>query len=86
MCEDLAGPLCRRGRGRAGDPLLAAALDARRTSAEVEQRVVELRRAASVAGPDWIGAELGVPARTVSRILARHQVPHLATLDPITGE
>ena len=37
-------------------------------------------------GPDWIGAELGVPARTVSRILGRHRVPRLAALDPITGE
>ena len=30
--------------------------------------------------------ELGVPARTVSRILRRHHVPHLAACDPITGE
>ena len=56
-----------------------------RTSAEVEQQIVELRRS-SRRGPDWIGAELGVPARTVSRVLARHQVPRLAALDPITGE
>ena len=56
-----------------------------RTSSEVEDRVVELRRRER-RGPDFIGTELGVPARTVSRILARHQVPHLAVLDPITGE
>lgn len=37
-------------------------------------------------GPDWIGAELGVPARTVSRILHRHRVPRLVALDPITGQ
>jgi transposase InsO family protein len=37
-------------------------------------------------GPDWLGAELGIPARTVSRVLARHQVPHLCALDPMTGE
>jgi transposase InsO family protein len=55
-----------------------------RTSAEVEARVVELRRRER-RGPDWLGAELGVPARTVSRILARHQLPPLAVLDPITG-
>jgi transposase InsO family protein len=55
-----------------------------RTSAEVEARVVELRHRQR-RGPDWIGAELGVPARTVSRILCRHQVPRLAALDPITG-
>ena len=56
-----------------------------RTPAEVEQRIVELRRRER-RGPDWIGAELGVPARTVSRVLARHGVPRLASLDPITGE
>jgi hypothetical protein len=56
-----------------------------RTSAEVEARVVELRRRER-RGSDWIGAELEVPARTVSRILVRHRVPRLAALDPITGE
>jgi len=56
-----------------------------RTSAEVESQVVELRRRER-RGPEWIGAELGVPARTVSRILRRHQMPRLAVLDPITGQ
>jgi len=56
-----------------------------RTSAEVEALVVELRRRER-RGPDWLGAELDVPARTVSRILARHRVPPLAVLDPMTGE
>ena len=56
-----------------------------RTPAQVEARIVELRRRER-RGPDWIGAELGVPARTVSRVLARHGVPRLASLDPITGE
>ena len=37
-------------------------------------------------GQDWLGPELGVPARTVSRILRRHQVPRLCTCDPMTGE
>jgi transposase InsO family protein len=57
----------------------------RRTRCEVEQRILELRRS-SRRGPDWLGAELGVPTRTVSRVLARHQAPRLAALDPITGE
>jgi transposase InsO family protein len=57
----------------------------RRTSPDVEARVLELRRS-SQRGPDWIGAELGVPARTVSRVLARHGLPRLAELDPITGQ
>ncbi len=37
-------------------------------------------------GPDWIGAELGVSPRTVSRVIARHRLPRLAHLDPMTGE
>ncbi len=37
-------------------------------------------------GPGWLGPELGVPARTVSRILRRHQMPPLALLDPLTGQ
>jgi transposase InsO family protein len=56
-----------------------------RTSPEAEALVlaarVEHRR-----GQDWLGPELGVPARTVSRILRRHGVPRLATCDPMTGE
>jgi transposase InsO family protein len=57
----------------------------RRTGPDVEARVLELRRG-SRRGPDWIGAELGMPARTVSRVLARHGIPRLAELDPITGQ
>jgi transposase InsO family protein len=56
-----------------------------RTSAVLEGRIVALRRAWR-RGPDWIGAELGVPARTVSRVLARHRLPRLAALDPLTGQ
>jgi len=56
-----------------------------RTPAEVEERIVELRRSER-RGPDWIGAELGVPPRTVSRVLLRRGQPKLATLDPMTGE
>lgn len=56
-----------------------------RTSPEAEAMVlaarVEHRR-----GQDWLGPELGVPARTVSRILHRHGVARLATCDPMTGE
>src|SRR5689334_19231453 len=40
------------------------------TSAEVEQRIIETR-SRERRGPDWIGAELGVPTRTVSRVIAR---------------
>jgi transposase InsO family protein len=56
-----------------------------RTPPDVEQRIVELRRRER-RGPAWIGAELGVSPRTVSRVLVRHRLPRLALLDPITGE
>lgn len=46
--------------------------------------MIELRRT-SRRGQDWIGAELGLPARTVSAILRRHQVPYLRDCDPLTG-
>ncbi len=36
-------------------------------------------------GREWIADQLGVPARTVSRVLARHHMPHLSMLDPMTG-
>jgi transposase InsO family protein len=57
----------------------------RRTPEEVEARVLALR-AETRRGQDWIGPELGVPARTVSAILRRHQVPFLRDCDPLTGE
>ena len=56
-----------------------------RTAPEVEQAVLRLRRAER-RGQDWLGAELGLPTRTVSRILRRHQVPYLRECDPLTGE
>lgn len=56
-----------------------------RTSPEVEQRVLELR-SRERRGQDWLGPELGLPARTVARILRRHQVPYLRECDPMTGE
>lgn len=57
----------------------------RRTPAEVEEAIttdrVEQRR-----GPAWLAARHPVCARTVSRVLIRHQLPRLALLDPITGQ
>ena len=38
------------------------------------------------SGPMRIAAATGVPARIVSRILARHHVPRLAWCDPLTGQ
>jgi transposase InsO family protein len=56
-----------------------------RTSADVERRVLAAR-AEHRDGPDVLGPKVGVPARTVSRILRRHQVPYLRACDPMTGE
>lgn len=56
----------------------------RRTVLEVEARVIAAR-VEHRRGQDWLGPELGLPARTVSRILRRHQLPYLHELDPITG-
>ena len=56
-----------------------------RTPVDVEQQVVAERRRLRV-GPDRLSDELGVPARTISRILRRHQVPYLFECDPLTGD
>jgi len=57
----------------------------RRTPAEVEARIVAARTVHR-RGQDWLGPELGVPARTVARVLGRHRLPYLRVLDPMTGE
>ena len=57
----------------------------RRTPAQVEAAIVAARTA-DRRGQDWLGPELGVPARTVSRVLRRHDLPYLRVLDPMTGE
>ena len=56
-----------------------------RTAPEVEQAVLQMRHHER-RGQDWLGPELGLSARTVSRILRRHQVPYLRECDPLTGE
>jgi transposase InsO family protein len=56
-----------------------------RTSSEIEMLVVAAR-IEHRRGQDWLGPELGVAARTVSRILRRHGMARLATCDPMTGE
>jgi transposase InsO family protein len=55
-----------------------------RTSPEIEAAVVAAR-IEHRHGQDWLGPELGLPARTVSRILRRHDLPYLHELDPLTG-
>lgn len=56
-----------------------------KTSAEVEAKVLAARTA-DRAGPDVLAPKVGVPARTVSRILRRHGVPYLRECDPMTGQ
>lgn len=56
-----------------------------RTRDEVEQQVLAARRV-DREGPDVLGPKVGVPARTVSRILRRHRVPYLRECDPMTGD
>jgi transposase InsO family protein len=56
-----------------------------RTSDEIEAKVLAAR-SEHRKGQDWLGPELGVPARTVSRILRRHDVPRLCECDPLTGD
>lgn len=57
----------------------------RQTPPEVEEAIVAKRRAER-RGQDWLGPELCVPARTVSRVLRRHRVAYLRECDPLTGE
>jgi transposase InsO family protein len=49
-----------------------------------EQRILEARRAHR-RGADWLGAELGIAASTVGRVIARHGLPALRELDALTG-
>lgn len=56
-----------------------------RTPHTAEARVLAARDHEQ-AGPAVLAASTGVPARTISRILARHGVPRLADCDPVTGE
>jgi transposase InsO family protein len=57
----------------------------RRTPARVEKRVLAARRRRK-RGAVVLAAELGLNPSTVGRILRRHDVPHLANVDPITGQ
>ncbi|WP_121192530.1 IS481 family transposase [Motilibacter peucedani] len=56
----------------------------RRTSAEVEEQVLALRRERRL-GPARIAGIVGLPASTVHRVLTRHGVPRLAWLDRPSG-
>jgi transposase InsO family protein len=55
-----------------------------RTSAEVEAKILQAR-AEDRCGADVLGPKIGVPPRTVSRVLRRHGVAYLRECDPMTG-
>ena len=78
----LGRPLRRRGRRRPARPLVAAALDADPHTAPRSRLRIVAARLEHRRGQDWLGPELGVPARTVSRILRRHDLPRLCALRP----
>jgi transposase InsO family protein len=56
-----------------------------RTPATLEARILDARRTHR-RGADWIGAELGLAASTVGRVLSRNRVPTLGELDALTGQ
>jgi len=56
-----------------------------RTSHQIEKKVLAARRRRK-RGAAVLAAELGLNPSTVGRILKRHDVSHLAAIDPITGE
>ena len=55
-----------------------------RTPEALERAILAARRAQR-RGPDWIGAELGLSATTVGRVLRRNRMPRLCELDALTG-
>lgn len=56
-----------------------------KTAPDIEERVLAARREHR-CGPDQLTHEVGVPARTITRILRRNGVPRLRDCDPLTGE
>ncbi len=55
------------------------------TAPDVEDKVLAARREHRT-GPDQLTHDVGVPARTITRILRRNGVPRLHDCDPLTGE
>jgi len=55
-----------------------------RTPWAVERRILQARRTHR-RGADWLGAELGLAAATVGRVIRRHGMAALRDLDALTG-
>jgi transposase InsO family protein len=79
----------RRFRGGGADALFdrssRPSRSPNRTTEDREVAVLAARRELR-QGPLRLAAVTGVPARTISRILARHHIPRLSWCDPLTGE
>jgi transposase InsO family protein len=79
----------RRWRAEGDAGLLDRSSRPRRSPARlpesVEDAVVALR-VASHRGPVFLAGQLGLAASTVGRVLRRRGLPHLAHVDPVTGE
>jgi transposase InsO family protein len=61
----------------------------RRSPSATDEATIEVvvrARAQLRQGPALLSAATGIPARTISRILARAGIPRLAVCDPMTGE
>lgn len=58
---------------------------ANRTRPAQERKVLAARRRLR-QGPAFLARATGVPERTISRILRRHDVPVLSACDPLTGQ
>src|SRR4051794_13087260 len=76
-----------RGEGPAGlvDRSCRPHTSPRRLAAAVEAEIVRMR-GQTRRGAVFLAGELGLVASTVGRVLRRHGVPRLATLDAITGQ
>lgn len=55
------------------------------TPPDIEDQVLQARRERR-CGPDQLAPDIGVPARTITRILRRNGIPRLHDCDPLTGE
>jgi hypothetical protein len=77
---DLDHPLCRKGEAGLEDRFSRPRTTPTRTAVAVEDRIIELR-GRERRDPDWISVELGVPARTVPRVLLRRRQPAVGRAD-----
>lgn len=74
--EGFAGLLDRSSRPRSSPTRTPAAVEDAICAARVRDR----------SGPDVLSGQLGVPARTITRVLRRRGLPLLRDLDPLTGQ